>query len=172
MYCHYYPMYAEMPYYYGMSYYFPYSYPYQSSGIYREDEFRQQNDYGRNPYVVNIEQATERNRNFRSAIWTGRHLQLVLMSLGAGEEIGLEVHPNTDQFICIEEGRGIVRMGDSPNWLNFERQVSEDDAILIPAGTWHNVINTGNRPLKLYTIYAPPEHPFGTLQPTKQQQQR
>lgn len=126
-------------------------------------------DHGPNPYVVDIEKATKRNRNFRTAIWTGRHLQVTVMSLNVGEDIGLEVHRNTDQFIRIEEGQGLVQIGDSRHQLTFTRRVSDDDAIMIPAGKWHNVINTGNKPLKLYSIYAPPEHPHGTVHPTKKE---
>jgi len=121
--------------------------------------------------VVNIEQAAERNLYFRTALWTGRHLQVTLMSLGVGEDIGLEVHPNVDQFIRIEQGRGLVRMGPSKDRVELERTVSDDDAIMIPAGTWHNVINIGHVPLKLYSIYAPPEHPFGTIHRTKAEAQ-
>lgn len=124
-------------------------------------------DQGGKPFVVNIEKAAEENRNFRTALWTGRHLQVTLMSIPPGEDIGLEVHRNVDQFIRIEEGQGLVQIGDRRNALNFERRVSEDDAIMIPAGKWHNVINTGRRALKLYSIYAPPEHPFGTVHRTK-----
>lgn len=89
------------------------------------------------------------------------------MSLLPGEEIGLENHPNLDQFIRIEEGQGIVTMGDRQNQLDFTEQVAEDFAFIIPAGKWHNLINTGNIPLKLYSIYAPPQHPFGTVHKTK-----
>ncbi|NEU32613.1 cupin domain-containing protein [bacterium LRH843] len=124
-------------------------------------------DYGKEPFVVNIEEATERNRTFRTAIWTGNHLQVTLMSIDVGGDIGLEVHPTVDQFLRIEEGQGIVRMGNSRDHLTFEKRVSDDDAIMVPAGTWHNLINTGNRPIKLYTIYAPPEHPFGTVHETQ-----
>lgn len=126
----------------------------------REDD---RQDYGNRPYVVNIEEAAERNRHFRRAIWTGRHLQVTLMSLRPGEDIGLEVHPHTDQFLRIEEGRGLVAMGRERNNLTFRRRVREDDAIMVPAGMWHNLTNTGDEPLKLYSIYAPPEHPHGTI---------
>jgi mannose-6-phosphate isomerase-like protein (cupin superfamily) len=126
-------------------------------------------DYGPEPFVTDIEEATKRNRNFRTALWTGNHLQLTLMSIPEGESIGLERHENVDQFIRIEEGRGLVRMGPSPDRLDFQRAVEEDDVILIPAGIWHNVINTGPGPLKLYSIYAPPEHPRGTIHVTKQE---
>lgn len=125
-------------------------------------------DYGPYPFVVNIDEATRQNINFRLALWTGVHLQLVLMSLNSGEDVGLEVHPNVDQFIRIEEGEGLVMMGNSRNNLYFQRKVQNDDVILIPAGTWHNLINTGCYPLKLYTIYAPPNHPYGTVQRTKE----
>ncbi|MGP3562190.1 MULTISPECIES: cupin domain-containing protein [Geobacillus] len=124
-------------------------------------------DYGGKPFVVNIEQAAKQNPNYRTAIWTGNHLQVTLMSIDVGGDIGLEVHPDVDQFIRIEQGQGLVQMGKRKNVLDFERNVSEDDAIMIPAGTWHNVINTGHVPLKLYSIYAPPEHPFGTIHRTK-----
>jgi len=94
-------------------------------------------------------------------------LQVTLMSIEPGGDIGLEVHPNVDQFIRIEQGHGLVQMGERKDRLDFERRVSEDDAIMIPAGTWHNVTNTGRVPLKLYSVYAPPEHPFGTVHRTK-----
>jgi mannose-6-phosphate isomerase-like protein (cupin superfamily) len=139
-----------------------------SGGGRQEDRQRPDlRDYGGNPHVINIEKAAEWNTDFRRAIWTGRHLQVVLMSIEPGSDIGLEVHPNVDQFIRIEEGFALVQMGPRRDNLNFTRRVSEDDAIMIPAGTWHNVTNIGPRPLKLYTIYAPPEHRFGTVHRTK-----
>ncbi|MGI6227794.1 MAG: cupin domain-containing protein, partial [Peptococcales bacterium] len=124
-------------------------------------------DYGSEPFVINIEEATTQNANFRTALWTGNHLQLTLMSLRVGEDIGLEMHPDVDQFIRIERGQGLVQMGNSRNNLDFQRRVYDDYVILIPAGKWHNLINTGNQPLKLYSIYAPPEHPHGTIHKTK-----
>ncbi len=124
-------------------------------------------DYGPEPFVVNIEDVTEKNNNFRTVLWTGNHLQLTLMSLNIGESIGLEIHPEVDQFIRIEEGQGLVLMGDSKERLDFRQNVYEDYAIIIPAGKWHNLINTGNKPLKLYTIYAPAQHPHGTVHVTK-----
>lgn len=132
-----------------------------------DNGFIELRDYGPNPFVINIEEAAKQNNTFRTALWTGRHLQLTLMSIGVHEDIGLEIHPNLDQFIRIEEGQGIVRMGKSRNNLDFERRVSDDFAFIIPAGTWHNLINTGNTPIKLYSIYAPPQHPHGTVHETK-----
>ncbi|WP_085524419.1 cupin domain-containing protein [Tuberibacillus sp. Marseille-P3662] len=125
-------------------------------------------DYGPNPFVVNINEASKQNDTFRTALWTGEHLQVTLMSIAVREDIGLEIHPNVDQFIRIEQGQGIVQMGKNKDNLNFKSNVYDDSAIIIPAGTWHNVTNTGNTPLKLYSIYAPPNHPFGTVHVTKQ----
>lgn len=124
-------------------------------------------DYGLEPFVINIDKATEENNTFRTALWTGNNLQLTLMSINVGDDIGLEIHSTGDQFIRIEEGQGLVKMGDSKDNLDFEKKVYDDDAIVIPAGKWHNVINTGNIPLKLYAIYAPPEHPRDTVHKTK-----
>lgn len=124
-------------------------------------------DYGPNPFVINIEDATMRNTNFRTALWTGEHLQLTLMCINVGEDIGLEIHEHVDQFIRIEQGQGIVLMGDNKDNLDFCARVYEGYAIFVPAGKWHNLINIGNMPIKLYTIYAPPEHPHGTIHRTK-----
>ncbi len=124
-------------------------------------------DYGLEPFVVNIHEAAKQNDYFRIALWTGEHLQLTLMSINVGEDIGLECHPDLDQFIRIEEGQGIVLMGDNKNRLDFKAKVSDDFAFIIPAGTWHNLINTGRNQLKLYSIYAPPQHPWGTIHETK-----
>lgn len=125
-------------------------------------------DQGKQPYVVNIEEVTKQNNNYRTALWTGRYFQVTLMSIDVGSDIGLEVHPNTDQFIRIEEGQGIVQMGDRKEKLDFVEKVEDDYAIMIPAGKWHNVTNTGDEPLKVYVIYAPPQHPFGTVHETKE----
>lgn len=124
-------------------------------------------DYGGKPFVINIEKASKLNNNYRTALWTGNHLQVTLMSIDVGGDIGLEVHPKVDQFIRIEQGQGLVQMGNSKNHLDFEKVIFKDDAIMIPAGTWHNLTNMGNIPIKLYTIYAPPQHPFGTVHKTK-----
>jgi len=124
-------------------------------------------DYGPNPFVINIQKATRENHNFRLALWTGTYLQLTLMSIDVGSDIGLEIHPDTDQFIRIEQGQGLTLMGYTKDCLTFRRKVKAGDVIFIPAGTWHNLINTGNIPLKLYSIYAPPQHPHGTIHRTK-----
>ncbi|GAF18841.1 mannose-6-phosphate isomerase [Bacillus sp. JCM 19046] len=128
---------------------------------------RPKTDYGNAPFTVNISEASKNNTNYRTAIWTGEYLQVTLMSINVGDDIGLEIHPQTDQFLRIEQGQGLVQMGENPNHLNFQSNVFADSAIMIPANTWHNVINTGPMPLKLYSIYAPPHHPYGTVQETK-----
>ena len=132
-----------------------------------KNEYIMLTDHGPEPYVVNIDEATKQNNTFRTALWTGEHLQLTLMSINVGDDIGLEIHPDTDQFLRIEQGQGLVMMGKNRENLNYQRQVRKDYAIFVPAGTWHNVINTGGIPLKLYSIYAPPKHPRGTVQRTK-----
>lgn len=126
-------------------------------------------EYGPNPFVVNIDNATKQNDNYRTALWTGDYLQLTLMSIPVGGDIGLESHPYLDQFIRIEEGQGLVKMGDREDYLNFEEEVYHDYAFIIPAGKWHNLVNTGEVPIKLYSIYAPPQHPYGTIHTTKEE---
>ncbi|MET3728119.1 mannose-6-phosphate isomerase-like protein (cupin superfamily) [Fictibacillus halophilus] len=138
----------------------------QMEWLYR-DSLAEIRDYGGKPLVINIEEASKQNDTYRTALWTGEHLQVTLMTINVGDDIGLEVHPNTDQFLRIEEGEGIVQMGNSKNKLDFAVKAYADFAIMIPAGKWHNLTNTGNKPLKLYAIYAPPEHPFGTVHKTK-----
>lgn len=124
-------------------------------------------DYGPNPFATNIDEITKRNTNFRTALWSGPYLQVTLMSIPPGGEIGLENHPNTDQFLRLEAGEGLVMMGNTKDNLNFRQRVSDGFAFTVPANTWHNLINIGNTPIKLYSIYAPPKHPFGTVHVTK-----
>lgn len=112
-------------------------------------------------FVADIEDLTEANTDFRRVLYTGKHLQLVLMALRPGEEIGEEVHADHDQFFRIEDGEGEV-------WIDGVRtRIEGDDAIIVPAGARHNVINTGQEPLKLYTIYGPPDHRDGIVRATK-----
>ena len=131
------------------------------------DSRQETTDFGGEPYVVDIEEATLNNDTFRTAIWTGENFQVTLMSIDVGDDIGLEVHPNEDQFLRLEQGEGRVQMGDSQDNLDFEAYVEDDYAIMVPAGKWHNITNIGQTPMKLYTIYAPPVHPFGTVHKTK-----
>jgi len=112
-------------------------------------------------FVDDIEDLTENNKDFRRVLYTGKHLQLVLMSLKPGEEIGEEVHDTHDQFFRIEKGKGEV-------WIDGEKtKVKADFAIIVPAGARHNVINTGDKSLRLYTLYGPPEHRDGIVRATK-----
>ncbi len=125
------------------------------------------NDYGPQPFVLNIEEATVGNDSFRVAKWTGSNMQMTLMAIQPGDDIGLEVHVDHDQFLRIEQGSARVVMGPAEDNLNFEAEAEDDFAIFVPAGSWHNVINTGDQPLKLYSIYAPSEHAHGTIHQTK-----
>jgi len=117
-------------------------------------------------YCDNIEKQTVENQDFRRVLYTGHNLQLVLMTLQPGEEIGAEVHEDRDQFFRIEEGRGAVDID------GVENPVEEDFAVIVPAGARHNVRNTGSQPLRLYTIYGPPEHKDGIVQSTKAEADR
>ena len=114
-------------------------------------------------FVGDIEKLTEKNKFFRQVLYTGKYAQLVVMSLQPGEEIGNEVHHTVDQFFRIEEGEAKFVFGGSE-----EHVVKSGDAVVVPAGTYHNVINNSSKePLKLYTIYSPPNHPDGTVHKTK-----
>lgn len=113
-------------------------------------------------YVGSIEKQTLNNNYFRQVVFTGKHAQLVLMCLQPGDEIGSEVHPNVDQFFRIEQGEAKFVFAERDELMR------DGDAIVVPAGTHHNVVNTSKQaPLKLYTIYSPPNHPDGTLHKTK-----
>lgn len=126
-------------------------------------------DYGAEPVVLDIESYTKINNDFRVTLWTGKNLQVTLMVIPVGGEVGLELHSDIDQFLRIEEGKAKVMMGDSKDSLDFVQEAGEDFAIFVPAGKWHNIINDGNKPLKLYSIYAPAEHPHGTIHQTYQE---
>ncbi len=124
-------------------------------------------DHGPKPFVANVMRVARQNQNFRTAFWTGHHLQMTRMSIRPGGEIGVEMHPDTDQFIRVEEGRALVRIGGCRQELDVPCRLNVGDAIFVPCGTWHNVLNAGNCPLKLSSIYAPPQHPRGTIHRTK-----
>jgi mannose-6-phosphate isomerase-like protein (cupin superfamily) len=118
-------------------------------------------------WIADIEDATVSNTNFRTVLFTGKHLQLTVMSLAPGENIGWEMHDHLDQFLRVESGTGVLKFGRSADEVSEEHPVSDDWAMIIPAGTWHDVVNTGERELKLYSIYGPPDHPDGTVHVTK-----
>ncbi|GAB3270964.1 cupin domain-containing protein [Microbacterium sp. MEC084] len=129
-------------------------------------------DNGPRPNAFDIETATIENDTYRTVAWTGRYLQVTLMSIPVGESIGLEAHPETDQFLRIDAGRGRCVMGPAEDRLDFEQEVSDGWSIQVPAGTWHDVINTGDEPLRLYTVYAPVHHASGIVQETSEDAER
>jgi mannose-6-phosphate isomerase-like protein (cupin superfamily) len=112
-------------------------------------------------WVGDIEDATVENETFRTVLFTGEHAQLTVMSIEPGDDIGAEVHEDHDQFIRIESGQARIELGDESH------DATDDWAVVVPAGVRHNVVNTGSTPLKLYSLYAPPEHPDGTVHRTK-----
>lgn len=124
-------------------------------------------DIGPRPNAFDIEDATRRNETYRTVAWTGRYLQVTLMTIPVGESIGLEAHPATDQFLRLDSGRGRVVMGPAEDELDFEQDVTDGWSIQVPAGTWHDVINVGDEPLRLYTVYAPTHHAPGVVQKTR-----
>ena len=126
-------------------------------------------DTGPKPKAFNIEEETLANENYRTVVWTGKYLQVTLMSIPVGESIGLELHPETDQFIRLEGGKGQAVMGPSKNNLDFKQAVEDGWSVEVPAGTWHDVINTGDEPLKLYVVYSPVHHAKGITQKTSEQ---
>jgi mannose-6-phosphate isomerase-like protein (cupin superfamily) len=118
-------------------------------------------------WVGDIEQATIENATFRTVLFTGEHAQLTVMSIAPGEDIGLEIHEDHDQFLRVERGSARVELGPSEDQLDEVHDVEADWAVIVPAGTWHNVVNTGDGELKVYSLYSPPEHPDGTVHRTK-----
>lgn len=118
-------------------------------------------------WIGDIEQATVDNATFRTVLFTGEHTQLTVMRLAPGEDIGREAHPDRDQFLRIEQGQARVELGRTKDTIDETHDVGDDWAVVVPAGIWHNVVNTGEEDLKLYSLYSPPEHPAGTVHRTK-----
>ena len=118
-------------------------------------------------WIGDIEQISLWNETFRTVVFTGEHTQLTVMRLAPGEDIGLEVHAGTDQFLRLEEGQVRVELGSSRDRVDESYDVEEGWAIVVPSGVWHNVINTGTGEAKLYSLYAPPQHAAGTIHVTK-----
>jgi mannose-6-phosphate isomerase-like protein (cupin superfamily) len=123
-------------------------------------------DNGPQPNTFDIEALTKDNDTYRAVAWTGRYLQVTVMSIPAGESIGLETHPETDQFLRLDAGRGRAVMGPSKDQLTFSQDVEDGWAVMVPAGTWHDIINTGDQPMRLYAIYAPVHHAPGRVHTT------
>jgi len=118
-------------------------------------------------WVGDVERTTLANETFRTVVYTGEHVQLTVMCLRPGEDIGREAHPHLDQFLRVESGTGRVEFGRTGDVVDETHEVRDDWAIIVPAGIWHNVVNIGGGDLKLYSLYAPPEHPDGTVHRTK-----
>jgi mannose-6-phosphate isomerase-like protein (cupin superfamily) len=123
-------------------------------------------DIGPQPQSFDLEQATRDNEHYRAVVWSGRYLQVTLMSIPVGGDIGLEAHPETDQFLRLDAGRGRVQMGSSKHQLTFDKEVSDGWCVLVPAGTWHNITNIGAEPMQVYAIYAPAHHQPGKVHDT------
>jgi mannose-6-phosphate isomerase-like protein (cupin superfamily) len=123
-------------------------------------------DFGPHPFVVDINRATLGNDTYMTTLWTGEHMQLVMISIPVGDSLGLELYQAIDVIIRLEQGSGVALMGNASNNLYFQQLVFEDDTIFVPANTWHNVVNTGNVPIKLTAIYSTPQHPWGTVETT------
>ncbi|AXH95727.1 cupin domain-containing protein [Ornithinimicrobium avium] len=129
-------------------------------------------DNGPAPNAFDIETATRENTAYRTVAWTGTYLQVTLMSIPPGESIGMEVHPDTDQFLRLDAGRGRCVMGPAQDELTFEQDVEDGWSIQVPAGTWHDVINTGDEDLRVYAVYAPVHHAPGVVQDTAEEAER
>lgn len=143
----------------------------------RGDEFRNEKrvsikDIGPQPQSFDLEKATVENGNYRAVAWSGTYLQLTLMSIPPGADIGLEAHPETDQFLRVDAGRGRAQMGPAEDHLDFDQEVEDGWAIFVPAGMWHNITNVGDEPLQLYAVYAPVHHAAGAVQATASDAER
>lgn len=123
-------------------------------------------DIGPKPNAFDLEGETRANSNYRTVAWTGKYLQVTLMSIPPGESIGLEAHHDTDQFLRLDAGRGRCTMGPSKDDLDFQQDVEDGWCITVPAGTWHDVINTGDEDMRLYAIYSPVHHAAGRVHAT------
>jgi mannose-6-phosphate isomerase-like protein (cupin superfamily) len=129
-------------------------------------------DNGPQPNAFDLETATKENANYRTVAWTGKYLQVTLMSIPPGSSIGLEAHPETDQFLRLDAGQGHVTMGPTKDNLTFQLDVSDGWSVQVPAGTWHDVINTGADDMRLYVVYAPVHHTPGIVQETAEDAER
>ena len=117
--------------------------------------------------VAAIEKATLYNQYFRKEMWTGEHLQITVMCIPVGGEVGTEIHENLDQILVLEQGSASVFSGETAERMTFVGEAREGYAVIVPAGTYHNVVNDGAIALKMFSVYAPPKHPVGTEQRTK-----
>ena len=130
-------------------------------------EMEKNKERDKKPTLLNLRSEVATNQNFRKEIWTGEYLQVTVMTIPVGGEIGLEMHDDLEQLLKVESGCANVYMGDTRRNVKFVGKVKADHVIVIPSGTWHNIINACVCPLKVYSVYAPPKHPIGTLHKTK-----
>ena len=126
-----------------------------------------QDEHGGEVYSANISKIAFANQNFRESVWTGKYLQMTLMSIPCRSEIGVELHSDTDQYIRVEHGIALALTGNNKDALCNKYKLNTGEAIFIPAGVWHNIINIGRRSLKISSVYAPPHHPKCTVEKTK-----
>ena len=124
-------------------------------------------DTGPRPQAFNLETSTLENPNYRTVAWSGEYLQLTLMSIPVGGDIGLEMHGDTDQLIRLDRGRGRAQMGPGKEELTFDQEVTDGWCVIVPAGSWHNITNIGDEPMQVYTIYAPQHHKPGKVHQTQ-----
>lgn len=124
-------------------------------------------DIGPRPHAFDLETETVENDNYRTVAWSGDYLQVTLMSIPVDGDIGLEMHAATDQFIRLDRGHGRAQMGPGKDELDFDQEVTDGWRVIVPAGSWHNITNTGDEPLQVYTVYAPQHHKPGKLHQTK-----
>ena len=130
-------------------------------------ERKESQDFGGKPCLIDVRNEVLSNQNFRKVIWTGEYLQATVMCIPAGGEIGLEMHDDLDQLVKVESGCANVYVGECKHHVKCLGKINSNYAVLIPAGTWHNIINACSCPLKVYTVYAPPNHAVGTIHKTK-----
>jgi len=129
--------------------------------------FKPRTDFGPTPFVTDLGKATITNNTYRTALWTGPKMQITMMSIDPSDDIGLEVHPDNDQLLRIEHGTGIVEMGPSEHNITDKQRIHQGYTVFVPAGTWHNIINTGTDAMKISVVYSPSHHPHGTVHQTK-----
>lgn len=123
-------------------------------------------DHGPKPYVMNVKNAAVQNTRYRTTLWTGPNSQMTVMSIPVGEDIGLEMHTKVDQWLRIEQGQGRAQTGPTEDNLTMHQDMEVDDVLFIPAGIFHNIVNTGSVPLKITSVYSPSNHPYNTQQDT------
>lgn len=127
-----------------------------------------QRDCGSGPYIIPVEECAVKNMDFRRAVWTGCRMQMTLMCIPPCGEVGVEMHEDTDQLIRVEQGAAMMKLGRGRCCMERQSRLCQGEAVFVPMGTWHNIVNVGDCPLKLSSVYAPPHHPAGTVHHTRE----